>query len=618
MLRAFRDQRMMRLRLVFIGALLFAIQGSRAEEPPNALRIGRAGHAFDHLGNIGQQAEAAAASGATIIYASGLGSFGYQGLPTQDQLAQEKARISAYNRNAEQRGIEIVVGYLCATSIVGLDTFDQNWSADFRGGFRSPPDQWLQQDRQGRPLPSWYGGEYRPACMNHPDWRAYESFLVRQSLESGHKAIFFDNPTVHPQGCYCEHCMRKFAAYLGEAGVVDEESSASSDIESLRKLTEVHPRQFLKFRSTIGGDFLRHMRSYARCLDPEALITCNNSLNSPDRFFSQCRDYGYNIHELSQSEDFVVVEDMATQPRVEPAGRTTEYGPTYKCLHAISHGKPIVAVTLAGGDYHTPPNLVRLAMAEAAAHQAAYLSWPTWPEAERRRMIAAVRPQTDFLREHESLLNDVTPRADVLVYLPFHRWLDTDQCAAMRLAAELTDENIQYRVASEDNLNDVASANGPSVLLHESGFNPTPKEAAVIAAIQAAGARVVTADEDWLTQVKGAIGAPSIVVEGPSTVRAVVADQTGKTIVHLLNLNVERLSSFTNKVTPAMDLRLAVETPFTNVGKASIYTADEAATIGEVKFSAKRQPGGAIVELTVPRVDVSAIVVIEEAASLSP
>jgi hypothetical protein len=37
-----------------------------------------------------------------------------------------------------------------------------------------------------------------------------------------------------------------------------------------------------------------------------------------------------------------------------------------------------------------------------------------------------------------------------------------------------------------------------------------------------------------------------------------------------------------------------------------------------VKFSAKRQPGGAIVELTVPRVDVSAIVVIEEATSLSP
>jgi len=37
--------------------------------------------------------------------------------------------------------------------------------------------------------------------MNHPDWRTYERFMVRQQLESGCDGIFFDNPTVHPQGC---------------------------------------------------------------------------------------------------------------------------------------------------------------------------------------------------------------------------------------------------------------------------------------------------------------------------------------------------------------------------------------------------------------------------------
>jgi hypothetical protein len=79
-----------------------------------------------------------------------------------------------------------------------------------------------------------------------------------------------------------------------------------------------------------------------------------------------------------------------------------EYGPIYELLHAISHRKPVVACALADGDYHTAPNLVRLAMAEAAAHRASYLAWPTWPENVRQKMIAAIRPQADLLRKNAS------------------------------------------------------------------------------------------------------------------------------------------------------------------------------------------------------------------------
>src|SRR5256885_13402664 len=55
--------------------------------------------------------------------------------------------------------------------------------------------------------------------MNNPDWRGSEEFIVRQQLESGHDGIFFDNPTVHPEGCYCPHCMAKFAQFLNREGV---------------------------------------------------------------------------------------------------------------------------------------------------------------------------------------------------------------------------------------------------------------------------------------------------------------------------------------------------------------------------------------------------------------
>ena len=61
-------------------------------------------------------------------------------------------------------------------------------------------------------------------------------------------------------------------------------------------------------------------------------------------------------------------------------------------------------------------------------------------------MIAAVRPQADFLRRNEALLNDAPFRADVLLFLPFRRWLETDKCAASTLAAALTKANIQYQV----------------------------------------------------------------------------------------------------------------------------------------------------------------------------
>src|SRR4029077_18219035 len=131
-------------------------------------------------------------------------------------------------------------------------------------------------------------------------------------------------------------------------------------------------------------------------------------------------------------------------------GQSIEYGPTYKQLHAISHGKPIVAIALAEADYHTPPCLVRLAMAEAAANDASYLSWPTWPENERSRMSSLIRPEADFLRHNAGLFDNTRARRDVVLFLPFSQWLVTNQCQAATLAADLARANVQFEVICED------------------------------------------------------------------------------------------------------------------------------------------------------------------------
>jgi hypothetical protein len=540
------------LIVLVLGVTSLFVQA--ADDP---LAVGVAGHAFDHLGNIGEQADASAASGANIIYATGLGSLGYAGLPPAKELAEATQSAAAYVKNAKQRGIKLAIAYVCATSIVKLDTFDKNWPAELRAQLKTPPSQWLQQDKDGKPLPSWYGGDYRPACMNNPDWRTYEKFMVRQQLEAGHDGIFFDNPTVHPDGCYCDYCMRAFAKSLGS-----QAGPPPYDASGIRAYAQQHKPEFLRFRATIAADFLREMRRYARSINPKALITCNNSLNTPDAFYSQCRTCGYDIDELSKVEDLIVIEDMATQPRVTADGTVIEYGPVYEMLHAIAHDKPIVAVVLAEGDYHTPPNLMRLAMAEAAAHGASYLSWPTWPENERKRMIDAVRPEADFLREHADLLSGTTARPDVVLALPFDQWVESDHCPELNIARSLSAANVQFTVQRSD----------------------APKSIDV-------------------PSIKRTVTLP----DGPATVRVVVREKDRKTIVHVLNLNVQRISSFEDQVKPVENLRVQLKVD-AKPKKITALSADDSATRGKINF--KLLDDGRI-EFTIPHVEISTILVIE-------
>ena len=574
------------------------------------LRVGIAGHAFDHLGGIGDQAEAAVASGANIIYPGGLGALSYEGLPKAEGLEIARAKASDYLRHAKAGGVKLAIAYVCSTSIVKLATFDQNWSKELCAQFATPPAQWLQQDREGRPLPSWYGGDYLPACKNNPDWRTYEKFMVKLQLTLGNDGIFFDNPTVHPQGCYCEHCLKKFAGFLANEGTTIE-LPANDRTLFLRQLATTRARDFLRFRATIARDFLTEMRSYARTIKPDALVTCNNSLNTSDALFSQSRTLGYNIYEMSKAEDFVVVEDMATQPRVLPDGSVAEYGPTYEMLHAISHGKPVVACTLAEGDYHTAPNLVRLAMAEAAAHRASYLAWPTWPENVRQRMASTIRPQADFLRENASLLNETTPAAEALLFLPFRRWVDTADCQPQKIASALSRANVQFEVVCEDDLAARLHAKPRTVLLAESQSVFLPSENATLDQFKRDGGKVVwTAGDNWLTEYQSVAGKPAVAVQAPATIRAVVCDQPRKRIVHLLNLNVQRLSSFEDTVNPAADVRLQIRVPFAPQSVKAI-SADPDATHGPVKFTVVREGNEDSLDVTIPSLVISTILVIE-------
>lgn len=579
--------------------------------PPPELRVGIAGHAFDHLGNLGEQAEAAIASGATILYATGLGGDGYSGLPAPAELKQRIQSSKRYSESSKRNGASLLIGYICATSIVGLNRFDQNWTPEFRARFKSPPAHWRQQDRQGQPLRSWYGGDYEPACMNHPDWREYERQIVRWQLEGGHDGIFFDNPTVHQHGCFCPHCMHGFIRYLRAENIAVPDTR----LDAIRALAIERPKDFLRYRATIARDFLAEMRQYARSIQPKALITCNNSLNSPEVFFSQSRGLGYNIFELSKAEDFVVVEDMATQPRILRDGRILEYGPLYRQLHAISHGKPVVAVTIAEGDYHTPARLMRLAMAEAVAHNASYLSWPTWPDLERTRMASEVRPQANLFRMHERWLNDTQPRRDAILLLPFQRWAETNTCVASQLARILTRSNIQYEVLAEEawtlkNFTQTKSTL-PQVIC-ESPDVLSPKHRTILDRFERRGGKVLFANQpDWMRQFYRDPFHPSVTLEAPHTLRAVVRDADHGTLLHLYNLNIEKISSFQDHLNPVESVRVRCRIPKKTIRSVTALSADASVTTGTLKFEVVREKEGCVVLFELPRVEISTVVVVE-------
>ena len=593
--------------LLSLAAFVLVVESPTFAGPPSALRTGVAEHAFDHNGQITDQLEAAVASGENIIYCGHVGDSGYNGLPEKSKMDAERKAMADYIKRSKKAGVRLAIGYVCATSIVKLETFDRNWPRNFRSQFHTRPADWLQQDKNGKPLPSWYGGDYRPACMNNPDWRAYEKNVMSMELESGCDGIFFDNPTVHPDGCYCEFCMKKFAEFLGSDSGISLAPNLS--LAELRKQASAHPREFMKFRSTIASDFLDEMENYAHSIRRGVLITCNNSLNTPDVLFSQIRADGYNINEMSRVEDYVLVEDMNTQPRMA-GGRTFEYGPTYKELHAINHDKPIVAVTVADADYHTPPNLMRLAMAEAAAHDASYLAWPTWPEAERKRMAATVRPEADFLLQNQKLLNNTTPRSDVTLFLCFRRWLDTPHCTVSDIAAALGRENIQFAVYSEENFDDLTADHDGRlpVLVLESRSVLNDEEKRAVQEFERKGGRVVAADhQGWMEELKKAVPQPSVIVQGPASVRVAVRDQGSHTIAHIYNLNVEKTSLYADKVNPADNVLVKVRKASGKIHSVHVLSADA----GGAEFTSQIEENGTVAVINLPHLQIETIALIE-------
>jgi dienelactone hydrolase len=588
--------------------------------------------AFDHLGGLAEQLDTAVAGRCTMVYATGIGRYSYNGLPPKAEMDAYVARLQEYNRKGHAGGVGLMLSYLCATSIVNVGTFAANWHDYFPDRPAAfAPRRMLQQDIHGDNLASWYGGAYAPADMWNPYWRRYTRLTIKLAVEAGHDGVFFDNPTVHPTGNYSPYAMRAWERFLKREGVDTGKEKPGSP----RALTQSQPERWRRFRVTEAADFLREMRDYGRSLKRSFVLTANNSLNSWDSFYSQPRGYGYSIPEQSRNEALITIEDMSSQPR-RMGDSYVSYAGTLRLLPAISSGRPLSICTTAG-DYTTPPNLMRLAIAECTAHDTSYMVWSCWEPAFRAANAAAVARYHDFLEAHTALFGSSRPVADLLLVWPYENWLRRGDCPTAYLARALSARNVQYDVVTEADLTRERLRAYPAVVCAAAEELVRPATAERLRAYEQHGGIVTRAgpvetgagssrsrglgmsvDLDGLGK---ALGLASVTVEGASGIRAVVRrSKAGDCLLHLYNLNVARDDSYHDRVIPVENVRVSWLLPrgVAGVPRVRLLTPDEAGAEGWVPCEATRVGERTMLEFAVPKLWIWTVVTLAEGASRRP
>ncbi len=604
----------------------FAWAGA-AEIDASDLQLGKFSPAFDHLGNLGEQLDAAIASRCTLVYATGIGTYSYSGLPPKKTMDAYVAKLKAYTSRAHSNGV-VILSYLCATSIVDPDHFATNWDDYFSGRATAfTPRRMLQQDINGANLPSWYGGAYTPADMWNPYWREYTKFTIKLAVQAGHDGVFFDNPTVHPSGNYSEYAMAAWGKFLKQEGEVPP----NDNLATLRELTKSHPELWRRFRATEAADFFREMRAYGESLKPGFILTGNNSLNTWDSFYSQPQDYGYSIPEQSKHEDVVTIEDMSSQPRRDASGFVS-YGSTLRLLHAIT-SQPLSVCTI-DGNYTAPADFMCLATAECKAHDAAYMVWSCWDPAFRSGLAASVARYQDFIRTNEGMFVCAGPVSEILLVWPYQNWLHQRDCLTAMLARELSAANLQYSVTTDSRLKDYGPNSGLKsyrmiIYAAEEGLGPKvplkmleeyqrgggivrpvfAKPGGKISPLGLANAVPVS-----VASLPGMLDERIVAITNQPGVRAALRVMPGRGFVlHLYNLNVTRKDTYQDEVIPAENVNVELYLPDlqADVECIRILTPDENGSRGEVKFSRLPTKKGVKLEFVVPKIWIWTVAKVE-------
>ncbi|MEW6357174.1 MAG: hypothetical protein AB1696_12670 [Planctomycetota bacterium] len=158
-----------------------------------------------------------------------------EAVPKPDYAAEYRDRVVALTKLAKdlhEAGCKLVTPYVCMMTYGGdhekrtgfWEMFD-HWDIyqEFGIGPRPPTDpfEWNQKLFDGKPK-YFYTHDHPPykpmfrysACINHPSWKQYMFWVIRETARCGFDGVFVDNG--NSLRCYCDGCQKLFGEYLAK------------------------------------------------------------------------------------------------------------------------------------------------------------------------------------------------------------------------------------------------------------------------------------------------------------------------------------------------------------------------------------------------------------------
>lgn len=340
----------------------------------------------------------------------------------------EQQRTAELVRLAGRRGLR-VVGY-CQ----GCSLYYEALLAEEPG-----MEDWAQRDPSGKPV-TWGGKYYRWCpCIHSRGFRDYLKRAIFIGLrEVGLDGFNFDNTYSGP--CYCPRCEKAFREWMVRRYPEPRDLFGLGTLEHVRqppmpdkpqRITDPLTLAWIRWRCEAFDGFMEEITGYARELKPDAVL-----LSNPSHPVSPGGPLRRSVWPVSVGKhlNLMITENSATpelvgdaiisQVRAYKQGQAVGYRPV-STTWAGGLGREASAEALSALPQH--PATVQLQVAEAAANRAVPgANWATRPMGGGDRMRidlpelhSAFAQYLGFVRQHEDLWLNATPKADVAVLHSF-------------------------------------------------------------------------------------------------------------------------------------------------------------------------------------------------------
>ncbi len=403
---------------------------------------------------------------------------GYTGLMPRAELARATESVRATVQQAHDRGA-LIICYIGPCFSYGdeeeqtilFDFWQNRWDTyrDYLGERPADLIDCTQRDANGTPRPYEYKGStgYH-LCVNSPGVRQYTKGLIRLIIEAGADGSFYDGPYVRQGNCYCRWCREKFRAWLADTysppvlrAICEVDDPAA--VEPPADASDPLWLPWRKFAVWTLWDFMRDTKEYARSLKPNYIMTANYCMWNGEPY-GPLRGSAENMELWSQVLDVVFDEaKYGAGPRTENGSKISN-AVDYRYLLAASHGKP-VALLKTAPEVESPEaqaNLTRLAIAEGAAHGAAW----QFHYLEGEAADAAIEYNA-FLAANAHELRGARPHTNLGLLASIQQGylgLPSYACAVSR---ELADRHIDHRMIIDEDVEEARFDGLDAVVLPE-------------------------------------------------------------------------------------------------------------------------------------------------------